>query len=241
MTNLFCERERAALELQQPVLQTPVPSIENSEIIADSQPEVPMSLEPSQGRGHENTDNMALHKTCNEFSPVAETLQEDRSPAKSQDADHKSLADMDLQSSSKGTSSVLNYCKKILQLRKKTRLRRHEKNRAYKDIMKRINECSDKLIGDFDEADLLTSSAYQVKCEKVFDSTKTDSQVLVAQEPEDADTDYLKDLEFASHLLATSSPLPNASMPGPPECCRFPISPFVGASTPNSAEKKTNF
>ena len=87
--------------MQQPVLQTPVPSIENSEIIADSQPEVPMSLEPSQGRGHEIMDNMALHKTCNEFSPVVETLQEDGSPAKSQDGDHKILADMDLQSTSK--------------------------------------------------------------------------------------------------------------------------------------------
>ena len=87
-------------------------------------------------------------------------------------------------------------------------------------------------------ADLLTSSEDQVQCENVFDSPTTDSQVLVAQEPEDADTDYLKDLESASHLLATSLSLPNASMPGPPECCRFPSLPFVGASTPNSAEKK---
>ena len=230
-------RERAALELQQPVLQTPVPS---NEIIADSQPEVPMSLEPFQGRGHEIMDNMALHKTCNEFSPVAETLQEDRSPAKSQDGDHKSLADKDLQSNSKGTSSVAELLQEDLTARKKTRLRRHEKNRAYKDLMKEIKERSDKLIGDFDEADLLTSSADQVQCENVFDSPTTDSQVLVAQEPEDADTDYLEDLESASHLLATSSPLPIASMPGPPECCRFPSLPFVGASTPNSAEK-TNF
>ena len=110
------ERERAALELQQPVLQTPVPINENAEIIADSQPEVPMSLEPSQGRGHEIMDNMALHKTRNEFSPVAETLQEDRSPAKYQDGDHKNFADIDLQS----TSKWLNYCKRILQLGKST-------------------------------------------------------------------------------------------------------------------------
>ena len=107
--------------------------------------------------------------------------------------------------------------------------------------MKGINERNDILTGDFDEADLFTSSADQVQCENVFDSPTTDSQVLVAQEPEDAETDYLKDLESASHLLATSSPLPNVSVPGPPECCRFPSSPFVGASTPNSAEKKTNF
>ena len=67
--------ERAALELQQPVLQSPIPTIENLEIIADSQPEIPMSIEQSQGRGHEIMDNMALHKTCNEFLQVAETLQ----------------------------------------------------------------------------------------------------------------------------------------------------------------------
>ena len=71
-------------------------------------------------------------------------------------------------------------------------MRRREKNRAYKDIMKGINERSDKLIGDFDEADLLTSSADQVQCENVFDSPTTDSQVLVAQEPEDADTDLFE-------------------------------------------------
>ena len=72
-------------------------------------------------------DNMALHKTCNKLSPVAETLQEDRSPAKSQDVDHKSLADMDLQSDSKGTSSVAELLQEDLTARKKTRLRRHEK------------------------------------------------------------------------------------------------------------------
>ena len=104
--------------------------------------------------------------------------------------------------------------------------------------MKGIKKRNDKLIGDFDGTDRFTSSADQVQRENVFDSPTTDSQVLVAQEPEDADTDYLKDLESASPLLATSSPLPNASMPGPPEwCSRFPSSPFVGASTPNSAEK----
>ena len=81
-----------------------------------------MSLEPSQGRGHENTDNMALHKTCNEFSPVAETLQEDRSPAKSQDGDHNSLADMELQSTSKGTSSVAELLQEDLTARKKNTL-----------------------------------------------------------------------------------------------------------------------
>ena len=105
--------------MQQPVLKTPVPINENSEIIADSQPEVPMSLEPSHGRGHEIMDNMALHKTRNEFSPVAETLQEDRSPAKSQDGDHKSFADIDLQSTSKGTSSVAELLQEDLTARKK--------------------------------------------------------------------------------------------------------------------------
>ena len=39
--------------------------------------------------------------------------------------------------------------------------------------MKGINDCSDILIGDFDEADLLTSSADQVQCENVFDSPTT--------------------------------------------------------------------
>ena len=55
--------------------------------------------------------------------------------------------------------------------------------------MKGINERSDKLFGDFDETDLFTSSADQVQCENIFVSPTTDSQVLIAQEPEDADTD----------------------------------------------------
>ena len=89
-------------------------------------------------------DNMVLHKTCNEISPVAETLQEDRSLAKSQDGYHKSLADMNLKSTSKRTSSVAELLQEDLTARKKTRLRRHEKNGAYKDLMKEINERSDK-------------------------------------------------------------------------------------------------
>ena len=81
-------------------------------------------------------ENMALHKTCNEFSPVAETLQEDRSPAKSQDGDHKSLADMDLQSTSKGTSSVAELLQEDLTARKKNTLASARK----KSGLQRYNE-----------------------------------------------------------------------------------------------------
>ena len=80
-----------------------------------------------------------------------------------------------------------------------------------------------------DETDLVTSSSVQVQCENIFDSPTTDpfSDVLVANKPESADTDYFKDLEAASQGLATSWPLPNASMPGPPESWMFSNSPFV--------------
>ena len=64
-------------------------------------------------------DNMGVQKTSNDFSPVAETLQKNRSPAKSRDGAHKSLAKMDLQSTSWVPFSVAELLQEDLPARKK--------------------------------------------------------------------------------------------------------------------------
>ena len=83
-------------------------------------------------------DNMGVQKTSNDFSPMAETVQKNRSPAKSQEGAHKSLAQMDLQSTSRAPFSVAELLQEDLPARKKYASVEPKKIQAFQDIMKEL-------------------------------------------------------------------------------------------------------